>query len=522
VIRPAGPGVNWEEGHQARTVAMNVGGRYVTLAVELLLGVVMLPLNTRHLGQSDYGLWMLAASIMAYFPVFELGYAAAMERFVAHYRTQRDAAAINELASTLVFVFAAFGLTAFTVVAVGAWHLDSWFNLTPTQARTGGIVLLLVAGQFALGLPFAIFGAVVNGFQRTILNSVVGTVVAVAVAGVNVTVVMSGGGLVTLVGLMTATRMLGYVAYRQNAYRVFPMLQIRPSLFRRARLREVTGFSAYMLIQDVSNRMNYATDPMVIAAFLSTGAVAIWSVAQRLADVVLQLTNQLNDVLFPIVVDCDSGQRDDRLRDVLVQGTRLSLATTLPLAGALALLAKPVIFAWTGPAFSSAVVIVQILALTVLVRVGSATAGIVLRGGGRHRLLAVSNLVAALANIGLSIVLIRTHGLPGVAFATLLVVTVRAVAVLIPVACYRAGLSLGRFVATAVWPAAWPALLVLGSFAFVRDSAGGSLLRVLANGGAVCLLYAIVFISVAIGRQDRNRYLGKLRSIAGLPALETA
>jgi hypothetical protein len=110
-----------------------------------------------------------------------------------------------------------------------------------------------------------------------------------------------------------------------------------------------------------------------------------------------------------------------------------------------------------------------------------------------------------------------------VAFATLLVVTVRAVAVLIPVACGRAGLSLGRFVATAVWPAVWPALLVLGPFAFVRESAsGGSLLRVLVNGGAVCLLYAIVFISVAIGRQDRNRYLGKLRSIAGLPALETA
>ena len=67
--------VNWQEDHQTRTVVLNVGGRYVTLAVELLLGVVMLPINAHHLGQSDYGLWMLAASIVAYFPVFELGYA---------------------------------------------------------------------------------------------------------------------------------------------------------------------------------------------------------------------------------------------------------------------------------------------------------------------------------------------------------------------------------------------------------------------------------------------------------------
>lgn len=455
-------------------------------------------------------------------PVFELGYAAAMERFVAHYRTRRDAAAINEIASTLVFVFAVFGLTGVTVVAIGAWHLDYWFNLTPTQARTGGIVLLFVAGQFAFGLPFAIFGAVVNGFQRTILNSVVGTAVALAVAMVNVAVVLAGGGLIALVGLMTATRMLGYIAYRSNAYRVFPLLQIRPSLFRLARLREVTGFGAFMLIQDVSNRMNYATDPMVIAAFLSTGAVAVWAVAQRLADVVMQLTNQLNDSLFPIVVDCDSGQRDERLRDVLVQGTRISLATSVPLAGTLALLAGPVVVAWTGAAFSSSAIIVQILALCVVVRVGSATAGMVLRGAGHHRLLAVSNMAAAVANIALSILLIPTRGLPGVAFATLLVVTIRAVMVLIPVACARVRLSVGRFVATAVWPAVWPALLVLGPLAFMPGSARGSLIRILLNGAAVCSLYTIVFISVAISRRDRNRYLGKLRNIAGLPALETA
>ncbi len=222
------------------------------------------------------------------------------------------------------------------------------------------------------------------------------------------------------------------------------------------------------------------------------------------------------------MVDCDSGQRDERLRDVLVQGTRISLATSVPLAGTLALLAGPVVVAWTGAAFSSSAIIVQILALCVVVRVGSATAGIVLRGAGHHRLLAVSNMAAAVANIGLSILLIPTRGLPGVAFATLLVVTIRAVMVLIPVACARVRLSVGRFVATAVWPAVWPALLVLGPFAFMPGSAGGSFIRILLNGAAVCSLYTIVFISVAIGRRDRNRYLGKLRNIAGLPALETA
>ena len=89
--------VTWHENHQSRTVALNVGGRYVTLAVELVLGLLMLPINTRYLGASDYGLWILSASIVAYFPVLDLGYGSAMERFIAHYRTQKDAKAINEI-----------------------------------------------------------------------------------------------------------------------------------------------------------------------------------------------------------------------------------------------------------------------------------------------------------------------------------------------------------------------------------------------------------------------------------------
>jgi O-antigen/teichoic acid export membrane protein len=517
----APPAVAWDERDQARTLALNVGGRYGTLAIELLLGLVMLPFNTRHLGASEYGLWMLAASIVAYFSALDLGYGGAMERFVAHYRARRDARAINEVASTLAFVFASLGVVALAIACGIAWNLGPMFNLEPAQARTGSIVLTLVALQISLGLPFSVFGAVVNGFQRTYLNSIVGTVVALAVAGVNVAVILSGGGLVTLIAATTATRVLGYFVYRLNAFRVFPLLRIRPSLFSKERLREVTGFSVYMLIHDASNKINYASDPIVIAAVLSTGAVAVWTVAQRLAELVLRLTNQFGLVLFPIVVDCDSAQRHDRLKELLVHGTRLSLATVLPAAGALALMADEMVVGWTGPEFAASAAVLQILALVVIVRVGGWTASTVLQGGGHIRLLSISNLIGSTANIALSVVLVHTHGLPGVAFATLIPISIRAATILVPVACARVGISIRRFLAVAVWPAAWPAAIVLVGLAMAPPPAA-SLTQILLRGIVVASAYALLFAGLAIGRDDRNRYIGKLRSIAGWPALSAA
>jgi O-antigen/teichoic acid export membrane protein len=512
----------WEEEEQGRIVALNVVGRYVTLALEMVVGLLMLPFNANHLGASEYGLWMLAASIVAYFPVLDLGLGNAMERSVAHYRAQRDPEAINEVASTLVFVFAATGLLALLVVGGVAWNIARVFDLPPAQAHTGRILMMMIGAQVAIGLPFTIYGAVVNGFQRTYLNAMVGGCVSFSVVIVNVVVLWSGGGLVELVGCMTATRLLGYVAYRLNAYRVFPLLRIRLTLFRRSRLRELTSFGAWMMVQGAACKVNYGSDPVVIGAFLSTGAVAVWTVAQRLADAVLQVTNQLNYVLFPIVVGADASRRNDRLAEVLVQGTRLSLATILPVAGSLALLADAVVVGWTGPRFAAAGVLVKILAMVVLVRVGSWTANTVLLGAGSHRLVAVSNSITAAINVALSVLLIRWIGLPGVALATLVPVTVRAVAIIIPVACARVGMSLTAFFAAAVWPAVWPALVVLGGLAIVRNPASTSLFHALLQGAIGGLCYTILFVGLAIGRRDRTRYLGKLRSLAGWPQLEAA
>ena len=105
----------------------------------------------------------------------------------------------------------------------------------------------------------------------------------------------------------------------------------------------MTFFSVYMLLIDWANKMNYSVDALVIGAFLNTSAVAVWTVGQRVAEVTQRLTNQLNDVLFPTVVDNSAAARTDRLQTIFIQGTRLSLGTVIPIGGAMILMAGPLV-----------------------------------------------------------------------------------------------------------------------------------------------------------------------------------
>jgi len=494
-------------------VARNLSTRYLAIATEAALGVLILPFNIAHLGTSAYGLWVLAASVTAYFSVLDMGYSGALVKFVAQYRTRRDVRALNEILSTLFFVFVLAALVMYGAAGVLALFVDRVFHLTPDQTRTAQIVLLIVTLNVAASTAFSVFGGVINGFQRYDLNNIVGSASSVVTAMVNVAVLLAGYDLIALVAAMTAVRVLTLWVYRANAYRVFPGLRISASLFRRSRLREVTGFSIHMAVIDWANKLNYSIDAIIIGAYLSASAVALWTVPQRLAEMLQRLTNQFNGVLFPVVVDSDAGQKLERLRALFVQGTRLSLVSVMPLAGAMVLLMDPLVHAWIGPKFAESVVVAQILICVVAIRVGSATATTVLKGAGQHRLLAFANAGAALANVALSLLWVRRYGLIGQAFGTLLPVAFTSIAILWPAACRRVGIGVGEAFRYAVWPTIWPLAAMAIVLIPLRDALPVRLYAVAIAGAAGALTYATAFLALAVKRDERQLYVAKVTEL---------
>ncbi|MGE0448708.1 MAG: oligosaccharide flippase family protein [Vicinamibacterales bacterium] len=494
-------------------VARNLSTRYLAIVTDAALGVLILPFNVAHLGTSAYGLWVLAASITAYFSLLDLGYGGAIVKFVAQYRARRDGRALNEVVSTLFFVFLGVASVMYIAAVIISAVIDDVFRLAPDQVGTARLVLLIVSINVAASTAFSVFGGVINGFQRYDLNNIVGTVSSVATAAVNVAVLLLGYGLVELVAAMTAVRVLTLWVYRANAYRVFPGLRIRPSLFRRARLREVTGFSVHIAVIDWANKLNYSIDALVVGAFLGTTAVAIWAIAQRLAEVAQRLANQLNEILFPAVVENDATAQIERLRRIYLEGTKLSLATVVPLAGTMGLMAGPLVLAWVGPEFSDSIPVLQLLSLVVLVRVGNATGTTLLKGAGSHRTVAAASFATALCNVALSVALVRPVGLKGVAIGTLAPVAVTSAAVIFPLACRRVGLPLTRAAAHALWPSVWPALIMSGFLLATRDLVPPSLPAVAAECIASGAVYASTFVLFSLSRTERRFYLAKLAQL---------
>jgi O-antigen/teichoic acid export membrane protein len=486
------------------TFTRNVGTRYALIIINALIGLVVLPYNVSHLGKGDYGLWMLVASLTTYFTIIELGYGGAVVRFVAEYKARKDAGALNEILSTMFFLYCAMGVACYLLAAAGAALLPYVFNLTPEQVRTGRIVLLIIAVQVSLYFPFSVFGGVINGFERYYVNNVVATAFNIATAVVNVAVLWLGYGLIELVIATTLTRVMPLWIYRANAYAVFPELELRWSLFRFSRLREITGFSAYLAVIDWSARLTYATDTLYLGLFMNTAAVAVYAIAQRLSEALLRMTNQLHTFLFPAVVYHAVAGRTERQRELMVTANRFQLAIAVCMCGGIAAVADVLIPAWVGPGFEGSVLAVQILAFVVVLRAWIAMPSTVLKGNDQHKYLARIASIGAVANLLLSIPLVKSWGIPGVAVGTAVPVFISCAVFIFPRACRQVGLTLFSAYRSIVWPAVWPAFIALALLASTRHLVPVRLTFVLAHLASGGLVYAALFFRFGLSRPERT------------------
>jgi O-antigen/teichoic acid export membrane protein len=494
-------------------LARNVGSRYVMIVINVAIGLVMLPFNVTHLGSTAYGLWMLAGSITQYFGALDLGYGGAIVKFVAEHRARRDARALNEVLSTMFVVFTGIGVLCYAIALVVAALMPHMFNIDVGQVHTGRVVLLIIAVQLALFFPFSVFGGVINGFEKYYINNVVGTVFNVITSAANVVVLLLGYGLIPLVVVTTTLRIVPFLVYRRNAYAVFPELRLRRAYFRRDRLRDLTGFSAYMAVIDWASRLTYTTDAFYVGAFMNITAVAVYAVAQRLSDTLLRVTNQLHTFLFPVVVHRAVDGGVEGQQSLMIKATRFQLAVAVCMCGGIAAVADVLIRAWVGAGFDGAIVATRVLAFVVVLRAWNAMPSTVLKGTGHHQFVAGISCGAAVANLLLSIPLVKMWGLPGVALGTAIPVLATCAFGIFPRACRVVGLGLWRGYRLIVWPTVWPAALVMTLLVMTRREVPDHLLAVLAQLACGGLLYAGIFFSFGLGRDERRWFRSALTQV---------
>jgi O-antigen/teichoic acid export membrane protein len=490
--------------------------RYVLLFVNIAIGIFLMPFTMHHLGKAQYGLWMLVTSMTAYLQLLDLGYGNGLVRQVTHADARGDEEGMNAALSTFLVVYLGIGAVALAAVSVMVFAaLPRFPNLSAEQVRTAQVVLLIVGLRVAIAFPMSVFGAVTTARQRFALTGGIAIAVAILQGAATYVVLEAGYGLITLVSVSTLIGVASYGAYAAAARATFPAMRLSPSRFSTAQVREVTAFSLYLFLISIAIHVGTNIDNLIVGAYLGTSAIAVYTVAIRLAEYQRQLCGQFSGFLFPLVVRFDASRDVEALHATLLDGSRIALGLVAGVTLCLVAFGDQIVALWMGPGFAASLPPLYVLVLAGIVMVGQGPAGTILLATGRHRLVALASLVDILLNIGLSVALVSRYGLMGVALGTALPYAVLNVGLLVPAACRTLHVPLRRFGAVVLTPSLVALLPAAALAVFLRVTTNpGSFILVLGQSAIVGVVYVGVFCGFGLRAADRARYVDSVRRAA--------
>jgi O-antigen/teichoic acid export membrane protein len=496
-----------------RRVAIGTTSNFIGQIIVFVVSFVLTPIILYYLGASVYGLWILLGSVVAYSSVLDLGIWGTIIKYVAEYQAQRNYNGARALLSTVLAFYLLVALLICLAGIIAAPYVPRLFNLDAAQHELASKLFVVISLTTGLAIPCMFPLSILRGLQRYEVVNGIDVAATLVTALASVIVLWAGGGVLGLALVNLATLSISLGAGLWSLRRLAPQLTIdlRAADWRMA--RQIFSFSWPLFMRDMATRLQTRTDEITIGLFLPVSAVGAYNIARRLSEATQTLTRQFMKTLLPLASQLNAEADFVRLRALYKTGTRMTIALVLALGSVLIVLAGPVLTLWVGAEYSSYAWVVTILTIAMIVATTQWPAMAVLQALSRHRILALSSLGNGIANLILSLLLVRPYGLVGVAMGTMLPTIVEYFLVVLPYSLDAIGVRLreaiGDIFVPALLPAA-PTFLVLYALRGILEPASFLSIALIACAGLG--VYAIAYLSMAGNQTERQWLLDTLTS----------
>ena len=406
---------------RARLLITGVFLNWAAFVVAAIVSFFLSPFLVHHLGNVAYGVWILANSSIAYMALLDLGMRGAVTHFVATHHALGNHAE----SSSAVSVALGFRLLIAVTVIIASLTLAAFaaniFRI-PAELWTAARWAIIITGvNLSFTLFVGVFSGVLTGLQRFDLVSGLAVTQTLLGAAGTVWVLRSGFGIVALACMQLAVSAFVGILTLGLCFRFYPELRIGVELLSNRALKNVQRYSFYLFVIAATGQIIYYTDNLVVGAFLSAEAVTFYAIGGRFIEYFGQLGASLAQTFLPVASNMAAKEQADQLRRLLIQGTRAALLVSLPIAWAMFFRSHTFIGLWMGSAYAQpSGQVLRVLLLSAVAIACNRVGGNIVLGLGKHKPFAVWQSCEAVANLVLSMYLVRRIGIIGVAWGTVL------------------------------------------------------------------------------------------------------
>lgn len=479
---------------------------YVSIVVSTVIQLAYTPFLIRMLGQSEYGLYSLIASVIGYLTVLDLGFGNAIVVYTTKYRSTKQYDKEKKMLGMFKIVFYIIGIVIALLGILLYFNVDNLFGKTMSEQELNKakIMMLILSFNLVITFIFNIYSSIINTYEKFTFQKIMSIFNILLKPLVMIPLLMLGYksiGMCIAITIINILMVMGNYMYCKKSLKV----NVKFHGFDRNLFLEMFRYSFFIFLAVIVDKINWSVDQFILGSVSGTIAVSIYSIATQLNSLFINLSTAISGVLLPKVSKMIANNASSKeLTDEMIKVGRIQYLVIFLMASGFLLIGKSFIIWWAGTEYETSYYVALLLILPVCFPLIQNLGISIMQAMNKHKFKAISTAIMAIINIFISYFLAKEYGAIGSAFGTTIALIVCNIIVMNIYYKKSIGIEIERFwleIIRMTIPFTIPILIILGIMNFT-DFTG--IIGILTYAVIYTIFYCIVAYLLSMNDYEKN------------------
>ena len=388
---------------------------YGVIIFNIIAGLLYTPWMISKIGKSDFGLYVLVTTFLAYF-VVDYGMWQSINILISKYRSEGNQKKIEETIGVASKIYLFFDLILCIVLFLTYFFIDYIFSNLSTEDLTKFKDIFLLAAFFSvLNFPFNFLKGLMFAYEFIVQNRYfeLGTKICLIIS--TITVLTFGGGLYWLVIVYAITPFLKNILIVYFLYKQGVRMDIK--FWSKDSAKSILGVSLWLFVYVISELFINNISPTIIAIRNSLTQVSLFAIGLTLYGYVYQISNSVSGFFLPKISRMQHEKQQNEIDIYALKIRRFQLLVVGFVTFGVFVSGSQFIEAWVGKEFEDSFYVAAIMIIPGLIIYSQQIEQSKLYVQNKVSLHSLMMLLTALFSVLISLLLTPLYGAIGAAVA---------------------------------------------------------------------------------------------------------
>ncbi len=393
---------------------------YVVIILNMVIGIAYTPFLTKMLGQAEYGLYSLVASVISYLTVLDLGFGNAIIVYTSKFIARNDKKSESNLHGMFFIIYSIIGIIAGIMGVVLYLNVNKMFgqSMNCEEIHKAKVLIAILTFNLILTFPFSIFSSIITAYEEFIFKKCLNIIRIIVMPIIMIPLLLLGYKSIALAILTTIVNVI--CLFTNMIYCIKKLnIELRFKNFDFSLLKEIFAYSFFIFLNSIIDKVNWSVDNFILGTVSGTVAVAIYAVAAQFNTMYLSFSTAISGVLLPKVAKMEAQNSSDKeFTNIFIKTGRIQHIIMSLIITGFVLFGKFFIITLFGSEYEQAYYMACILMVPVTVPLIQNVGLNIMQAKNKYRFRTIVFFFIAILNISLSIPLAKKYGGIGTSIGT--------------------------------------------------------------------------------------------------------